>query len=265
MRLSSCIIRFFLLSLIATSLVACKPSLLREARATVAQADSMYACGSHYLDSASLARSWKTLARLQQFYPTDFMKASFHYGLLFVNHNDPVSAMQYFIYATHVRTKDYTSKARVYSQMGAICGNAEDYQLMGDMYAHAAHDFWKAQDTLHYCKCLQKQAFTIAGQGNTESALGLLKEIEIFTDDAGSRHQLLLVRSQVFLQTKQLDSSVCYLKEYALFNVLDSAQRVEILETFSLFESLLSLYHTSKEGKSEVTWDDLLGLLMGQQ
>ena len=113
-------------------LCGCSSRTFDEAQAVVAQADSLWHIGQIYGidegDNATLAQAYETLKKqsaasrqLSEVFPfvpctsslCTYAHACYHYGRLLRQKDDPVSAMQVFIDATHSRTRDYYSRACV--------------------------------------------------------------------------------------------------------------------------------------------------------
>ena len=173
--------------------LACSPRAIREARDVVAQADSLWQAGQMYGvdagDSATLAQAYETLGKFSVFSiqlseifpfghrtssPHTFSHVCYHYGRLLRAKEDPVSAMQVFINATHSHTRDYHILGRVYSNMGDIAHLAGEYSLSYDMYEKSGEMYLKNGDTLLYYYDLNNMAFELVMLGKKEEALALL-------------------------------------------------------------------------------------------
>ena len=145
--------------------LAAYSSSLREAQETVRQADSLWHAGQMYDDSAALAQTYETLDAWRYFYADDYAHACYHYGKLLRAQDDPVSAMQAFIHATHSRTRDYHILGRIYNNMGDICHRAGEFPLSYEMFEKSGDMFLREQDTLSYYYCLNDMALELAEQG----------------------------------------------------------------------------------------------------
>ena len=184
----------------------CSQRALQDARETVHQADSLWHAGQMYDDSAALAQTYETLDAWRYFYADDYAHACYHYGKLLRAKEDPVSAMQAFIHATHSRTRDYHILGRIYNNMGAICHLAGEFPLSYEMFEKSGDMFLREQDTLSYYYCLNDMAFELAEQGKKNETLSLLTIIEKHSIDT---HLLSMARETeavMYFNTQQYDS-----------------------------------------------------------
>ena len=225
---------YIYLLLVICSLTACSPSL-REAQDVVAQADSLWHAGQMYGvdagDSATLAQAYETLNVIP--FPfreglglgSSYAHACYHYGKLLRAKEDPVSAMQAFIHATHSRTRDYHILGRIYNNMGDICHRAEAYTLSYDMFERSANVFMRDYDTLSYFYCLNDMALELAEQGKKDDAVALLSNIDFFTQDEYVLAKSLETKAIACKKVEQYDSvlyytSLLFNKGYRYSNVL---------------------------------------------
>ncbi len=118
-----------ILSALCFALPACSVRALHEACNIVTTADSLRTAGQTYVDSAHLAEAYTTLGRWRWFYPDEYAHSCYYYGRLLREKENPVAAMKCFIAATHSRTSNYNLLGRVYSNMGGMCRQAEEYEL----------------------------------------------------------------------------------------------------------------------------------------
>ena len=151
--------RYILFSLVLCCLSACTPRMIREAQDVVYEADSLRAAGQMYSDSTQIARACRTLEKAEWFYADDYARSCYHYGRLLREKDDPVSAMQVFINASHSRSHDYHILGRVYSNMGDICHLAGEYVLSREMYERCAKMYLHNGDTLLYYYGIYRAAF----------------------------------------------------------------------------------------------------------
>ena len=230
------------LSLWIVLLSACSPRALHEAQSVVTQADSMWANGQPYSDSAQLAQAYETLSSfnspllsiLNARLTTDFAHAGYHYGRLLRNHDDPVAAMQVFIETTHSRSHDYHILGRVYSNMGSICHLAGEYPLSYDMYEKSANLFLKNRDTLLYYYGLNNMAFELAEQGKKEDCYFILKDI---TGHCSTDSLLLaycyMSQAQACLRCQQYDSMILYAHQSGYYYPSLTATTMQLAQAYS--------------------------------
>ena len=188
----------------------CTRRALKDAQETVRQADSLWHAGQMYDDSATLAQAYETLDAWQYFYADDYAHACYHYGKLLRTKEDPVSAMQAFINATHSHTRDYQILGRIYNNMGDICHRAEAFTLSYDMFERSANVFMHDNDTLSYYYCLNDMALELAEQGKKDDAVTLLSNIDFFTHDEYVMAKSLETKAIACKKVEQYDSVLYY-------------------------------------------------------
>ena len=220
---------------IAGLCMACTPRAIREARDVVAQADSLWHAGQMYGedagDSATLAQAYETLGKFSVFSiqlseifpfghrtssPGTYAHACYHYGRLLRAKEDPVSAMQVFIAATHSHTRDYHILGRVYSNMGSICHLAGEFPLSYDMYEKSANMFLLNGDTIHYYYALNDMALELAEQGKKEETYGILNQIERFNNTAVLTLSIA-IKAILCNKVQQYDSTIHYTSQLLVY------------------------------------------------
>lgn len=199
--------------LLIVGLTACTPCVVREAQTVVAEADSLRAEGQMYSDSVQLAEACATLGRWQWFYADDYAHACYHYGRLLREKDDPVTAMQVLIRATHSRTHDYHILGRVYSNMGSICHLANDYSLSYDMYQRSADMFLSNGDSLNYYYALNDMAYELAHLRQKDASLDILDHIAQGCSSTAVLTKLLETKAETYLYAQQYDSAIFFAAE----------------------------------------------------
>ena len=194
-------------------LYACTPGALHEAQYTVSQADSLWNAGQTYNDSLALAQAYRTLGYWRWFYPDNYVHACYHYGRLLRQKDDPATAMNTFVNATHTRSHDYHILGRVYSNMGSICHLANEFSLSYDMYDRSASYFLKNGDTLNYFYALNDMAYELAEQGKKEEAFSLITSIRTQCDDSYVLIKTLETQADAYWRAQQYDSAIYSVKE----------------------------------------------------
>ena len=247
---------------------SCTSNDVRKSQNTIALADSLLKKDDMYKDTIALHSACNTLAKWRKFYPTDYALACLHYGRLLQERNNPVAAMQYYMNATHVHTKDYMLLGHVYSQMGTICNDAEDYQLMQDMYQHAAINFLLADDTIRYYKSLQMRAMALANLREKDESLSILREIESNSLNDEIQRENVSIKSIVYGKSGQYDSAFFYLRTYIFSYEKDSATQQSFADVISFLESLFSCYdgHNIDSVEEEtLDWNQLMNTIFMQR
>ena len=202
--------------LLLCSWVACSPRAVHEAQEVVAQADSMWYAGEMYRDSAQLAQAYTTLGSIPLPFReglgvgSAYLHACYHYGRLLREKDDPVSAMQAFINATHSRSRDYHFLGRVYNNIGDICHLAGEFELSYDMFEQSANMYLKNGDTLLYYYCLNDMAFELAEQGKKEDTFVLLSQIAELCTEGDVLIKTMETKANAYLYAHQYDSAIYF-------------------------------------------------------
>ena len=207
---------------------SCSLRAIKEAEAVVAQADSLWRNGRRYTDSLSLAQAYNTLHQLPiiNHHSTSYAHACYHYGRLLRDHDDPVSAMQVFINASHSRTHDYHILGRVYSNMGSICHLANEFQLSYDMYSRSANMFLRNGDTINYYYGLNNMAYELAEQGMAEETLVMLSIIKENCLDTNVIAKAFETKAKLYFQTGQYDSVISVVNKLQTLGHIQSTSYV---------------------------------------
>ena len=225
-------------------LTGCSFRTLHETLHVVGEADSLWQQGQMYDDSTQLARTYSALHAWRVFYADEYAHTCYHYGKLLRAKEDPVSAMQVFINATHSRTRDYHILGRVYSNMGDIAHLAGEFPLAYDMYDRSGQMYLQNGDSLLYYYDLNNMAFELAEQGKKEETFYLINKIttacsnpdvhgftklaaSVLYDHVGQYDSVLLLsgnpqickhasglilRARAFEHVEELDSALFYAK-----------------------------------------------------
>jgi len=192
--------------ILAFFLFSCSPRALHEAQDVVSQADSLWQQGEMYRDSLSLAQAYSTLGNWKWFYADEYAHSCYHYGKLLRAQDDPVSAMQVFINATHTPTHDYHILGRVYSNMGSICHLADNFPTSYDMYEKSADMFLLNGDSMLYYFGLNNMAYELAEQGKKDETLIIIDNVNELTSDIYLKAKLLETKAILYREIGQEDS-----------------------------------------------------------
>ena len=203
-----------ILSALCFALPACSVRALHEACNIVTTADSLRAAGQAYADSAHLAKAYTTLGRWRWFYPDEYAHSCYYYGRLLREKENPVAAMKCFINATHSRTHDYGLLGRVYSNMGGMCRQAEEYELAYTTLQSSAHNFLKAQDSTSYHHILNAIAFVKGVSGDQDCADSLISIIESECKNNGVLIKVKETKAECYLRNHQYDSAIVYATDF---------------------------------------------------
>ncbi len=181
-----------------------------EACAVLRTADSLRAQGVLMDDSTALARAVTALGRHPRRYADDYVRACYYYGRIFRQRSNYTAAMQTFINAIHTETTRHDIKGRVYSNMGALCQIAEDFEMSHKMYSLSAEQFMAAQDTTAYYYALNDMAFELAEQKKKSETLAMLGNIETECTDADVLCLVAMTKAVLYRNFEQYDSAIYY-------------------------------------------------------
>ena len=221
--------------------MACSPHEVRTAQAVVRTADSLWQEGKMYDDSLSLAQAYETLSSfnnpllstLNAHFSTDYAHACYHYGRLLRQKDDPVTAMQVFINATHSRTCDYHILGRIYSNMGSICHLANEFQLAYDMYEQSANMFLRDGDTLAYYYGLNDMAFELAEEKRKDDALTIIHQIENNCTDYNVLTKTLETRAELYKNVSRYDSAIYFVDKLVSIGLYEPTNAIIKAQAYS--------------------------------
>ena len=225
---------------------SCTPQTLRQAQQVVVAADSLWTNGQMFRDSAQLAQAYESLGKWQILYADEYAHACYHYGRLLRELNDPVSAMQAFIDATHSHTRDYHILGRVYNNIGDICHIAGDFDLSYSMFEQSAIAYLKDKDTLSYYFSLNDMAFEKAMLSEKKATLDLVDKIEKECTNVSVLTKILETKAEVYLRTQLYDSALCYASKLYRYDSLSLALLIKA-QVYSYLEMKdSSVYYAEK-------------------
>ena len=211
--------RLFILLPFVCMLIACQP--VRDAQQTVALADSLRVNeGVTCDDSIALANAYATLGHWRLIYPNAYARACYYYGRMLRNRNDQVSAMRAFINGTHAPYiqrvvpvpwfNDYHILGRIYSNMGTMCHEDDEFQLSYDMYELSASCFLEAKDSLRFYHGELSKIFEIISLQKYDSALTMLDGIASVSQDSHIVALINLMRGYAYRSKAQYDTGIYY-------------------------------------------------------
>ena len=204
-----------------------------------------------YGDSVQLAQAYRTLKRrsfLDFRLASPFAHACYHYGRLLRAQDDPVSAMQVFIDATHSRTRDYQILGRVYSNMGEIAHLANEYALSYDMFERSAQMFLRSNDSIAYCYDLNNMAYELAVLTKKNECLFLLDSIGKCTiQDEFLTAYGYLTKAKACFMVHEYDSAICYAHLALKFNPKEPTSILILAQAHSYLQQKDSAVHFAKQ------------------
>ena len=188
-----------------------------------------------YGDSVQLAKAYGSLKRrsfLNFRLTSPFAHACYHYGRLLRAQDDPVSAMQVFIDATHSRTRDYHILGRVYSNMGDIAHLAGEVPLAYEMYKLSGDNYLHGGDTLLYYYDLNNMAFEKAMLTEKDESLDLLNSITQNYSDSYLLLKTWETKAVVYKRVAQYDSAMYCANQLAQSDDLEPSMILIIAQAY---------------------------------
>lgn len=157
----------------------------------------------------------------------------YHQGRQFREENQPVEAMNAFIAATRVNSREYNFKARSYSNMATMCRIAEQHDLAYTLYEQSLHQFSLANDTLAQAYALNNMAWEQAVMGNKSQSMQLIDSALALSCDSAVQTKVLESRAAACLYASEYDSVLFYIQKSPVqseyFDIL-AAQAYTFLE-----------------------------------
>ena len=124
--------------------------------------------------------------------------------------DEPVAAMKSFMAATRVHSREYTFKARSWSNMATMCRMGERHDLAYQLYEQSLEQFALAKDTLAQAYALNNMAWEQAVQGNKNAATSLIDAALNLCADTAVEHKVLESRAAACLYAGEYDSALVY-------------------------------------------------------
>ena len=230
---------------------------ITEACAVLRTADSLRAQGILIDDSIALARAVTTLGSHQRRHADDYVRACYYYGRILRQHGNYTAAMQTFINAIHTETTRHDIKGRVYSNMGALCQIAEDFEMSRKMYSLSAEQFMTARDTTAYYYALNDMAFELAEQKKKTETLALLGDIETGCTDDDVLCLIAMTKAVLYRNFEQYDSAIYYAGRELLCRPNERMGLMVKAQSFSLLGMKDSaVFYARKVTEHSPTWSE---------
>ena len=124
--------------------------------------------------------------------------------------DEPVAAMEAFMAATAVHSREYAFKARSWSNMATMCRMGERHDLAYALYEKSMEQFALAKDTLAQAYALNNMAWEQAVLGNKPAATSLIADALALCSDTAVQHKVTESRAAACLYAGEYDSVFCY-------------------------------------------------------
>ena len=146
--------KMLLVALLVMSCTSC--TRWREAKAVIAEADSLLVYGNIIEDTAVLAATINTFSGPMGyvFARNDLAKAYYHMARNFYHAHDYATAADYYILCDRLNPTDPMYKGRVNSCMGFLCKQDSCFEEALEFYERANNAFEKTGDKRRVIECL---------------------------------------------------------------------------------------------------------------
>lgn len=124
--------------------------------------------------------------------------------------DEPVAAMEAFMAATRVHSREYSFKARSWSNMATMCRMGERHDLAYQLYEQSLEQFALADDTIAQAYALNNMAWEQAVLGNKSAATSLIDAALALCSDTAVQHKVTESRAAACLYAGEYDSVFCY-------------------------------------------------------
>ncbi len=199
-------------------------------------------CSVENKDSLRLAEAVAVLYPWRRVYADEYAKANYYYGRLLRAKDHYPEAMQCFIHAIHSRSRDYHILGRVYSNIGDIYRDIEDYPTAFSIYQKTSHLFLRGGDTIGHCYALTNMAWQKIAMLNRDLSLpylfdtienqnqarALLDSVAVLCRDKSVDIYRLETTATLYYYMQQYDSARCIID--SLCGIGDSMLYVKSLK-----------------------------------
>lgn len=137
----------------------------------------------------------------------------YHQGRQYRENDQPVEAMNAFIAATRVHSREYSFKARSYSNMATMCRITERHDLAYTLYEQSLHQFALANDTLAQAYALNNMAWEQAVMAHKSEATQLIRSALDCCADTAVQYKVLESQAAACLYAEEYDSVLFYVQK----------------------------------------------------
>ena len=204
--------KMLLVALLVMSCTSC--TRWREAKAVIAEADSLLVYGNIIEDTAVLAATINTFSGPMGyvFARNDLANAYYHMARNFYHAHDYATAADYYILCDRLNPTDPMYKGRVNSCMGFLCKQDSCFEEALEFYERANNAFEKTGDKRRVIECL------------TEDLIAMLMDTYgVSLDEAADQ----LYNSRTYSLLENEDSGLYYQSAVYVFDMLQ--EELELL------------------------------------
>lgn len=126
---------------------------------------------------------------------------------------EPVKAMNAFIAATRVHSREYPFKARSFSNMATMCRIGERHELAYSLYEQSLYQFELAQDSIAQAYALNNMAWEQAVLARKQEAMQLVDDVLSICSDTAVQNKVLESQAAACLYAEEYDSVLYYAQQ----------------------------------------------------
>lgn len=239
------IIRLSLFVLLMGNLVSCQS--WHDAKAVIAEADSLLAKGVIMRDTAALTRAIEALDKpiTRKLAREELVKAYYLMGRnLDDYHHNFAEAADYYIKADRLKTKDLILRGRINSCMGYLCKQDSCFEEALIFYERANVAFAESGNEWYYAHNLlniAEQYVHLHVFHKPDSIFTLLNDDYCKNNDSLYYARLMDIKAHAFFNQQKFDSAlVCLLKikDYPRDLEMQSFSAMKLMQTYAHLDSL---------------------------
>ena len=241
------IIRLSLFVLLMGNLVSCQS--WHDAKAVIAEADSLLAKSVIMRDTAALTRAIEALDKpiTRKLAREELVKAYYLMGRNFDDyHHNFADAADYYIKADRLKTKDLVLRGRINSCMGYLCKQDSCFEEALIFYERANEAFAESGNERRYANGLLSIAECYMFLHQYAMADSLLHVAEEYCIDSAYYARRIETRGMYYYEMQQYDSALMYLEQIkGLYNGVEEnsfacSTIIQILYNMKLVSNALS-------------------------
>lgn len=239
--------KILLVALLVMSFTSC--ARWREAKAVIAEADSLLVKGVIIKDTAALSGGIYTLENLmgRVFAKEELTKMYYLMGRNLDDYYHNFSdAADFYIKADRMKTKDWVLRGRINSCMGFICKQDSSFAEALEFYERACDAHQKSDNIWYYAHNLLNVAEQYVNLGEYNKADSVLLLASNYDVDSAYYARMVDVRALALFNQQLYDSALVYLLSIENYPRNIEARCYSYLHTMRIYEITNHLFKTNK-------------------
>lgn len=239
--------KILLVALLVMSFTSC--ARWREAKAVIAEADSLLEKGEIIKDTAALSGGICALENLmgRVFAKEELTKMYYLMGRNLDDYYHNFSdAADFYIKADRMKTKDWVLRGRINSCMGFICKQDSSFAEALEFYERACDAHQKSDNIWYYAHNLLNVAEQYVNLGEYNKADSVLLLASNYDVDSAYYARMVDVRALALFNQQLYDSALVYLLSIENYPRNIEARCYSYLHTMRIYEITNHLFKTNK-------------------